>query len=49
MKELKRRQIMQKFVIAGKAKTVFRLIKLMAQAEKMEKIEKKAQTKFSLN
>jgi len=37
---------MQNFVIAGKAKTVFRLIKLMAQAEK---VEKEAQRKASLN
>ena len=37
---------MQNFVIIGKAKTVFRLIKLMAQAEKMEK---EAQRKARLN
>ena len=32
---------MQNFIVTGKAKTVFRLIKLMAQAEKREKMEKK--------
>ncbi len=37
---------MKNFVIIGKAKNVFRLIKLMAQAEKMQK---EAQRKASLN
>ena len=37
---------MQNFIIIGKAKNVFQLIKLMAQAEK---IQKKAQIKASLN
>ena len=44
---------MQNFVIKGKAETVFRLIKLMAMAEKMEKEAenktKKAQRKAILN
>ena len=35
---------MQDFIIKGKAKTVFRMIKLMAMAEKMEKeAEKKTE------
>ncbi len=37
---------MQNFIIAGKAKNVFRVIKLMAQAEKMQK---EAQRKARLN
>ena len=37
---------MQNFIIIGKAKTVFRVIKLMAQAEKMQK---EAQRKARLN
>jgi len=37
---------MKNFVIIGKAKNVFRLIKFMAQAEKMQK---EAQRKASLN
>jgi hypothetical protein len=44
---------MQDFVIKGKAKTVFRMIRLMAMAEKMEKEEEKkikeAQRKAPLN
>jgi len=44
---------MQDFVIKGKAKTVFRMIRLMAMAEKMEKeAEKKikeAQRKAMFN
>ncbi len=44
---------MENFVITGKAKTIFRLIKLMAQAEKLtaldEKIGKKAPRNPSLN
>lgn len=39
---------MQNFVIAGKAKTVFRLINVMAQAEK-EKTKKIVKRKPSLN
>ena len=46
LKELKRGQIMRNFIIIGKAKNVFRVIKLMAQAEKTQK---KAQRKASLN
>ncbi len=37
---------MQNFIIAGKAKNVFRIVKLMAEAEKRMK---KAQRKASLN
>jgi len=40
---------MENIIISGKAKTVFRFIKLAAQAEKMEKMEKKAPRKPSLN
>ena len=32
---------MQNFVVSGKAKTVFRLIELMARGEKAEETEKK--------
>ena len=46
MKKLKKEQIMRNFIIIGKAKNVFRLIKLMAQAEKTQK---KAQRKALLN
>jgi len=42
LKELKRRQIMENIIISGRAKTVFRCIKLAVEAEKMEKMEKKA-------
>ena len=44
---------MDNFIIAGKAKSVFRLVKLMAQGEKAttnkDKMKKKIQGKFSLN
>ena len=44
---------MENFVIKGKAKTVFRMIKYMAMAEKIEKEEEKrikqAQRKYRLN
>ena len=36
---------MQNFVLAGKAKTVFRLIELMAKGEKLEKAGKKGDKK----
>ena len=36
---------MQRFVLVGKANTVFRLIKLMAKEENEEKIQKKASKK----
>ncbi len=32
---------MENFVLAGKAKTVFRLLELKAQREKLEKLKKK--------
>lgn len=36
---------MQNFVLAGKAKNVFRLLELMAKGEKAEKAEKKENKK----
>ena len=36
---------MESFVIAGKAKTVFRLIELKAKLEQAQKIEKKKKKK----
>ncbi len=36
---------MANFVIAGKAKTVFRLVELMAKAEQAEKVGKKVKKK----
>jgi hypothetical protein len=41
LEKLKRRRLMRNFIVTGKAKSVFRLIKLMAQAERKEKLEKK--------
>jgi len=36
---------MENFVLAGKARTVFKLIELAAKVEKAEKAEKKAKKK----
>jgi len=36
---------MENFVLAGKAKTVFKLVELLAKAEKAEKADKKANKK----
>lgn len=36
---------MENFVLAGKAKTVFKLVELMAKGEKAEKVEKKGKKK----
>ena len=36
---------METFVLAGKARTVFKLVELLAKAEKAEKVEKKAKKK----
>lgn len=36
---------MESFVLAGKARTVFKLVELLAKAEKSEKTQKKASKK----
>ena len=38
-------QLMERFVLAGKAKTVFQLIELMAKGEKAKKAEEKKNKK----
>jgi len=42
---IRRRQFMESFVLAGKARTVFKLVELLAKAEKSEKTPKKASKK----
>ena len=36
---------MESFVLAGKARTIFKLVELLAKAEKAEKTQKKASKK----
>jgi len=36
---------MESFVLAGKARTIFKLVELLAKAEKAGKVEKKAKKK----